>query len=70
MRGNLARAGGGARLGIRRRVSVRRRRPWHWFDHPEMQARIAKAEADLREGRYFEGSSWEDLRDHLDSLKR
>lgn len=29
----------------------KKRAPWHWFDHPEMQARIASAEADRREGR-------------------
>jgi len=39
-----------------------------WFQHPEMQARIAEAEADFREGRFVEGSSWEELRAHLDSL--
>jgi hypothetical protein len=40
-----------------------------WFDHPEMQARIAEAEADLREGRYVSGSSWEELKALLDSFK-
>jgi hypothetical protein len=30
---------------------ARKRAPWHWFDHPDMQARIATAEADRREGR-------------------
>jgi hypothetical protein len=32
--------------------AARRLRPWHWFDHPEMQARIAKAEDDLANGRF------------------
>ena len=40
-----------------------------WFDHPDMQARIVKAEADRREGRVSRGSSWEELQAHLDSLK-
>jgi hypothetical protein len=39
---------------VRRGVDAVRRRvsPWHWFDHPEMQARIASAEDDLANGRY------------------
>ena len=41
-----------------------------WFQHPEMQARIAAAEADLREGRFVEFSSLEEFRAYLDSLKR
>jgi len=51
----------------------RRRRPGmrdhSWFQNPEMQARIAEAEADIREGRVTRGSSWEELLAHLDSLK-
>jgi hypothetical protein len=37
---------------LRRAAGLKRKRDdWHWFDHPEMQERIAKAEADRREGR-------------------
>ncbi len=42
---------------------------WHWFDHPEMQARIAEAEADLREGRFQTGTTAEELQRQLDALK-
>lgn len=41
---------------------------WHWFDHPEMQARIQKAEADRREGRVEKFDSREAALAHLDSL--
>ena len=34
---------------------------WHWFDHPEMQARIANAEDDLATGRYTDVSAEEYL---------
>lgn len=37
-------------------LRLRTKAPWHWFDHPEMQARIARAEADLEAGRFWEGS--------------
>lgn len=40
-----------------------------WFQHPEMQARIARAEADMREGRYVDLHSEEELLAFLDSLK-
>ncbi len=40
-----------------------------WFQHPEMQARIARAEADLREGRYVDVYSEEELLAFLNSLK-
>lgn len=40
-----------------------------WFYHPEMQARIAEAEADRREGRVTFGSSLEELLAQLDALK-
>ncbi len=46
----------------------RKRRGWHWFDHPEMRARIAKAEADLHEGRVKEFNSREEAFAYLDSL--
>jgi hypothetical protein len=45
-----------------------RRDKWHWFDHPEMQARIAKAEADRREGRVEKFDSREAAFAHLDTL--
>jgi hypothetical protein len=35
---------------------------WHWFDLPEMQARIAEAEADLREGRVTDSTAEKYLR--------
>jgi hypothetical protein len=38
----------------------------HWFDHPEMQARIAKAEDDLATGRYTDASAEE----YLNRLRR
>lgn len=41
---------------------------WHWFDHPEMQARIAEAEADRREGRVKRFDSREAALAYLDSL--
>jgi hypothetical protein len=59
------------RSGIRRlsRRRIRGERDDSWFYHPEMQARIAQAEADMREGRVTRGSSLEELMAHLDSLK-
>jgi hypothetical protein len=47
---------------------VRRRDDWHWFDHPEMQARIAEAEADLCEGRVTRLETREEIEAYLDSL--
>lgn len=44
-------------------------RDYSWFDHPEMQARIAKAEADLREGRFVDLHSEEEIFAYFDSLK-
>ncbi|HEX2205821.1 MAG TPA: hypothetical protein VHG91_21080 [Longimicrobium sp.] len=62
---------GGFRGGIRRLTWLRATRSdnYSWFDHPEMQARIAEAEADRREGRVTRGSSIDELIAHLDSLK-
>jgi hypothetical protein len=53
-----------------RRVLGRLRKAddWHWFDHPEMQARIAEAEADLREGRVKRFDSREAALAYLDGL--
>lgn len=45
-----------------------RRSGWHWFDHPEMQARIEKAESDRREGRVEKFDTREAALAHLDSL--
>jgi hypothetical protein len=42
----------------------------HWFDHPEMQARIARAEADFRDGHVQCGNSLEELLSQLDALKK
>ncbi len=41
-----------------------------WFYHPEVQARIAEAEEDLRAGRYVTLQTPEATRTYLDSLKR
>jgi hypothetical protein len=56
--------------GVRRLIG---RRPpcsddYTWFDHPEMQARIARAEADLREGRVTHASSLEELMAQLNEM--
>lgn len=40
-----------------------------WFHHPEMQARIAEAVADFREGRFVETETPEEAQAYLDSLK-
>ena len=71
MRRRFATLKSGVRLAIRRLRGFPRKRGegWHWPDHPEMQARIAEAEADRREGRVTRGSSWQELKTHLDSLK-
>lgn len=41
-----------------------------WFYHPEMQARIARAEADFAAGRYTTTRTLQEAQDFLDSLKR
>jgi len=41
-----------------------------WFYHPEMQARIARAEASLAEGRSTTTRTLQEAQDFLDSLKR
>ena len=55
---------------VRKVVPPRSRQPanWHWFDHPEMQARIAAAEADRREGRVEKFDSREAAFAYLDGL--
>jgi bifunctional DNA-binding transcriptional regulator/antitoxin component of YhaV-PrlF toxin-antitoxin module len=40
-----------------------------WFHHPEIQARVARAEADFAEGRSTRTSSLEEAQSFLDSLK-
>jgi hypothetical protein len=40
-----------------------------WFHHPEMQVRIAEAEADIREGRLTRTNTLEEAQALLDSLK-
>lgn len=43
---------GRGRWNLFRKLFARERKSdGHWFDHPEMQARIAEADADRREGR-------------------
>jgi hypothetical protein len=46
----------------------RRTTGWHWFDHPEMQARIDEAEADRREGRVARMDTPEAVDTYLNSL--
>lgn len=41
---------------------------WHWFDHPEMQARIAEAEEDRRVGRVTRVDTPEAFEAYLNSL--
>jgi AbrB family looped-hinge helix DNA binding protein len=41
-----------------------------WFYHPEMQARIARAEADFAAGRYTTTRTPEEAQAFLDSLKK
>jgi AbrB family looped-hinge helix DNA binding protein len=41
-----------------------------WFYHPEMQARIARAEADFAAGRYTVTRTPEEAQAFLDSLKK
>lgn len=41
-----------------------------WFYHPEMQARVARAEADFAEGRSTTTRTLKEAQDFLDSLKR
>lgn len=41
---------------------------WHWFDHPEMQIRIEKAERDRREGRVERFDSYKAALRHLEKL--
>jgi hypothetical protein len=55
---------------VRKVVPPRSRKPahWQWFDHPEMQARIAAAEADRREGRVEKFDSREAAFAYLDGL--
>jgi hypothetical protein len=43
-----------------------KRAEWHWFDHPEMQSRIAGAESDLAEGRYTRFASPEEYLEYLE----
>jgi len=40
-----------------------------WFHHPEMQARVAEAEADFREGRFTRTETPDEAQAHLDRLK-
>lgn len=40
-----------------------------WFQHPEMERRVARAEADFREGRSTGVETPEDARAFLDRLK-
>jgi hypothetical protein len=41
-----------------------------WFHHPEIQARVARAETDFAEGRSTRTSSPEEAQEFLDSLKK
>lgn len=64
----------GPRFGLRplRARAARPRREgaaWHWFDHPEMQARIARAEADRAAGRVQRADSLEELLAQLRAIE-
>jgi bifunctional DNA-binding transcriptional regulator/antitoxin component of YhaV-PrlF toxin-antitoxin module len=41
-----------------------------WFHHPEMERRVARAEADFREGRSARVETPEEAQSFLDGLKR
>jgi bifunctional DNA-binding transcriptional regulator/antitoxin component of YhaV-PrlF toxin-antitoxin module len=41
-----------------------------WFHHPEMQARVAEAEADFRAARFTRTETPDEAQAHLDRLKR
>lgn len=41
-----------------------------WFHHPEMERRVAEAEADFQKGRSTSTSTIKDAQAHLDSLKK
>lgn len=41
-----------------------------WFHHPDVQARVARAEADFAEGRFTRTSNPEGAQGFLDSLKK
>ena len=41
-----------------------------WFHHPEMQARIAQAEEDLKGGRFTRTETPEQAQAFLDGLKK
>jgi hypothetical protein len=41
-----------------------------WFRHPEVQARVAEAESDFKNGRYTFTKTPEEAQAYLDSLKR
>jgi hypothetical protein len=45
-------------------------RDYSWFHHPEMQARIARAEADLREGRFFTANSMSEMQAYLNAPRQ
>lgn len=40
-----------------------------WFHHPEMQARVAEAEADFGQGRFTHTATPDSAQAYLDSLK-
>lgn len=40
-----------------------------WFQHPDMQARVAEAETDFREGRFTRTDTSEAAQAYLDGLK-
>lgn len=40
-----------------------------WFHHPEMQARVAEAETDFREGRFTRTETPDEAQAYLDRLK-
>lgn len=59
---------GGVRRALRRVLGRSKPADANWFDHPEMQARIAEAEADRREGRVTKMNTPEEFAEYLNSL--
>ena len=53
---------------ISRAFALARGRRWHWFDHPEMQARIAEAEAERSAGLGKRFDNRDEAMAYIDSL--
>lgn len=53
---------------VRRIIGRKKTADWHWFDHPEMQARIAEAEAERAAGHGKRFNNRDEAMAYLDSL--